>query len=69
MLVAEKSVDTPIDLAVSVKAQVVEVQMQLPLIGSQKGVEQLVGTGASHEVHLHQYEYRDTYDGIAGSDH
>jgi hypothetical protein len=28
----------------SVKAQVEDVQMQLPLIGSQKGVEQFDGT-------------------------
>ena len=39
----------PIGRDPSVKAQVLEVQMQLPAMGSQKGVEQLVGTRVTNK--------------------
>lgn len=53
---------TPIGLALSVKAHWSPEQMQLPLIGSQKGVEQLAGTNKSNQSSLENMEVRGEYE-------
>ena len=47
---------TPMGLALSVKAHWSPEQMQLPLIGSQKGVEQLAGTNKPNQSNLENTE-------------